>query len=141
VSLHFNKGLAGAPLEVIEAARDTATHPAVLDAFALVICAAEEPPAYPGIPGYEPNPAAARRQAEAVDKAMDEIRAGLSQTGSYVSESNYFETDWQSAFWGSNYARLSAIKTSYDPEGLFFTHHGVGSDKWSADGFTTVTFP
>ena len=37
VSLHLNKGLAGAPAEAIAAARDTAMNPAVLDAFALVI--------------------------------------------------------------------------------------------------------
>src|SRR5439155_11954828 len=34
VSLHFNKGLAGAPAEELAAARNTATNPAVLDAFA-----------------------------------------------------------------------------------------------------------
>ena len=39
VSLHFNKGLAGAPLSVIDAARNTATNPAMLDAFALAIIA------------------------------------------------------------------------------------------------------
>ena len=27
------------------------------------------------------------------------------------------------------------MKRKYDPEGLFFVHHGVGSDEWSADGF------
>ena len=35
VSLHFNKGLAGAGAEDLAAARDTAMNPAVLDAFAL----------------------------------------------------------------------------------------------------------
>src|SRR5262249_60476984 len=40
MSLHFNKGLAGAPAEEIAAAKDTAINPAVLDAFALAICAA-----------------------------------------------------------------------------------------------------
>ena len=55
VSLHLNKGLAGAPADAIAAARDTAMNPAVLDAFALVISAAEGPPAYPGIPGHEPD--------------------------------------------------------------------------------------
>ena len=74
VSLHVNKGLAGAPAEAIAAARDTATNPAVLDAFALVISGAEGPPAYPGIPGHEPDLAAARRHAEAIDRAMDEMR-------------------------------------------------------------------
>ena len=61
VSLHVNKGLAGAPAAAIAAARDTATNPAVLDAFALVISGAEGPPAYPGVPGHEPDLSAARR--------------------------------------------------------------------------------
>jgi hypothetical protein len=30
------------------------------------------------------------------------------------------------------------VKTKYDPSGLFFVHHGVGSEAWSADGFTKL---
>jgi FAD/FMN-containing dehydrogenase len=138
VSLHFNKGLAGAPAHAIAAAKDTAMNPAVLDAFALVISAAEEPPAYPGIPGHEPNPSAARRHAQAIDRAMTEIRSLLPTVGSYVAESNFFEPAWQKSFWGSNYARLLAVKDKYDPDGLFVVHHGVGSERWSADGFTRL---
>jgi hypothetical protein len=63
VSLHVNKGLAGAPTQVIEAARDTAMNPAVLDAFALLISGAEGPPAHPGIRGHEPDLVAARHPA------------------------------------------------------------------------------
>jgi hypothetical protein len=74
LSLHVNKGLAGAPAQAIAAAKDTAMNPAVLDAFALVISGAEGPPAYPGIPGHEPDVAAGRRHAEAIDKAMSEVR-------------------------------------------------------------------
>ena len=58
--------------------------------------------------------------------------------GAYVAESSYFESDWQKSYWGSNYARLHAIKMKYDPAGLFFVHHGVGSEAWSADGFTKL---
>ena len=67
---------------------------------------------------------------------MGELRKLVSEPGAYVSESNYFEENWQRAFWGANYARLRAVKQKYDPEGLFFVHHGVGSEDWSADGFS-----
>jgi FAD/FMN-containing dehydrogenase len=138
VSLHFNKGLAGAPAEELAAAKDTATNPAVLDAIALAIVAGESAPAFPGVPGHEPNLAAARRSAEAINKAMNELLKVVQEPGSYVSESDYFERDWQRSFWGSNYPRLAAAKQRYDPDGLFFVHHGVGSEQWSADGFRRI---
>jgi len=138
VGLHFNKGLAGAPAEAIDSARDTAMNPAVLDAFALAIIAAGEGHAYPGIRGHEPDVIAAREQAAAVAQAMNELRKVAPHAASYVSESNFFEPSWQQSFWGSNYARLQTVKAKYDPEGLFFVHHGVGSEDWSDDGFTRL---
>ena len=69
---------------------------------------------------------------------MNELRALVPNGGSYVSESNFFEEDWQHSYWGPNYARLAAIKKKYDPSGLFFVHNGVGSEEWSADGFTKL---
>ncbi len=137
-ALHFNKGLAGAPAEDVAAARDTAMNPAVLDAFALVICATGEPPAYPGLAGHEPHVATARANAAAIGHAMKEIRALVPEPGSYVSESDFFEQDWPRAYWGPNYPRLLAVKDAYDPDGLFFVHHGVDSERWSADGFTRL---
>ncbi len=136
IALHFNKGLAGAPADAVEAARDTAMNPAVLDAFALAICGASGPPAFPAIAGHEPDLAASRRRARAVGSAAAEMRKLVPNSGSYVSESNFFNRDWQEAFWGPNYPRLAAVKKKYDPAGLFFVHHGVGSEDWSADGFT-----
>jgi FAD/FMN-containing dehydrogenase len=138
VSLHFNKGLAGAPAEEIAAARDTATNPTVLDAFALAIIAGGGPPAFPGIRGHEPDIAAARQRAGEIGKAMDELRQIVTNPRSYVSESDFFERSWQQSFWGPNYPRLAAVKKKYDPNGLFFVHHGVGSEEWSADGFNRL---
>jgi FAD/FMN-containing dehydrogenase len=138
VSLHFNKGLAGAREEERAAARDTATNPVVVDAFALAIIAGEGPPAFPGIRGHEPNVAKARREAGRINQSMDELLKIVKEPGSYVSESDYFERSWQQSFWGTNYPRLAAVKKKYDPSGLFFVHHGVGSEDWSADGFSRV---
>ena len=138
MSLHFNKGLAGAPAEEIAAARDTAMNPAVLDAFALAICAGGGPPAFPGVKGHEPDLQAAHRAASAVTKSMDKLLEVVDEPGSYVSESDFFESQWRRSFWGSNYPRLAAVKKKYDPDGLFFVHHGVGSEEWSADGFTRL---
>jgi len=134
--VHFNKGLAGASPEVIAAARDTPVNPAVLDAFALVISGAGEQPAYPGVAGHEPNAALARQRRQAVAQTMAELRKLVPNAGSYLSESDYFEADWQRSHWGANYARLAAVKAMVDPDDLFIVHHGVGSERWSDDGFT-----
>ena len=138
VELHFNKGLAGAPPDAIAGAKDTAMNPAVLTAFALAIAGDGQGPAYPGIPGHEPSVVAGRKAAERVDRCMSQLRALVPNPGSYVSESNYFENGWQHSYWGSNYPRLAEIKRKYDPDGLFFVHNGVGSEQWSADGFTKL---
>jgi hypothetical protein len=62
VHLHFNKGLAGAPPAAIAPARDTAMHPAVVDAFALTIIAGGRSGTYPGIPGHTPDLAVAAKK-------------------------------------------------------------------------------
>ncbi|MGH7780268.1 MAG: FAD-dependent oxidoreductase [Candidatus Binataceae bacterium] len=138
VALHFNKGLAGAPPDAIAASKDTSTNPAVLTAFALVIVADAQQPAYPGIPGHEPSIAAGREAAKRIDQCVNQLRALVPEGGAYVSESNYFEKGFQQSYWGSNYPRLAEIKKKYDPDGLFFVHNGVGSEQWSTDGFTKL---
>jgi FAD/FMN-containing dehydrogenase len=136
--IFFNKGLAGASPVALDAARQTATHPAVLDAFALVIIADGEQLAYPELALTKIDLTAARADAHDIDLAAAELRKIAPNAGSYVAESNYFNRSWQSEYWGTNYSRLRAIKTKYDPAGLFFVHHGVGSEDWSADGFTRL---
>ena len=138
VGLHLNKGLAGGSPDAIAAAQDTATNPAVAEAFALVIIADGERPAYPGMPTANIDETASRKDARLIDLATAELFKVAPNAGSYVSESNYFNPRWQDAYWGSNYSKLKAVKAKYDPDGLFFVHHGVGSEAWSADGFTRV---
>jgi FAD/FMN-containing dehydrogenase len=136
VGLHFNKGLYGAPEKVLAAARDTATHPGVLEAFALAIIACGGDPAYPGMPGAQIDQPDGRRRAARVRAAMDTLRKVAPDAGAYVSESDFFQLRWQDTYWGPNYPTLLKIKQRFDPDGLFTVRHGVGSEAWSADGFT-----
>lgn len=125
VGLHTNKGLAGGSAEALSATRETATNPEVLDAFALLICAADAPPAYPGIAGHEPDVAGGRQQAASVRRAMAPIVALDPSAGCYISEADYFEANWQRAYWGTNYARLVNAKRRYDPRSFLTGHHTV----------------
>lgn len=138
LAFHFNKGLAGAAAEEISAARDTAMNPGVLDAFALAIIAGEGPPAFPGIAGHEPDLPVARANARAIGRAADALLKVAPGAGAYLSEADFHDPNWKTSYWGPNFERLAAVKKRYDPEGLFFTHHGVGSDEWSVDGFTRL---
>jgi FAD/FMN-containing dehydrogenase len=138
VQLHFNKGLAFAAPEAIKASLDTAMNPGVTEAFTLAIVADGERPSYPGEARPPMDLEAARRDARAIDAAIAELRRVAPQAGSYLSESNFFNERWQQDYFGAHYARLKAIKKQYDPEGLFIVHHGVGSEDWSADGFTRL---
>ena len=136
VALYFNKGLAGAPSEAIAAARDTPMNPDVLGAFALAMVFDGGPPAFPGSPFGPPNLVAAQRTADRIAQAMQRLRQAAPGAGSYVAESSFFNENWRTDYWGEHYPRLRRVKARYDPHGLFFTHHGVGSEDWSADGFT-----
>ena len=82
--------------------------------------------------------AKARDKARGIDLAAAELRKIAPHSGSYVNECSFFNRSWQQEFWGENYSKLRSIKTKYDPDGLFFVHHGVGSEDWSADGFTRI---
>ncbi len=125
MALHFNKGLAGGSPDALAATRDSAMNPQVLDAFALLICAADGKPAWPGIPGHEPDAAVAAREAGRVRDAMAPLRALVPGAGAYVSEASYFDTNWQDMYWGGHYPRLQSVKRRYDPDNIFRGHYTV----------------
>ncbi len=124
-SIHFNKGLAGAPPEALAASRDTPINPDALDAFGLAIVADGGQTLFTG---HEPNLALGRVLAKSVQAAMKALRAAAPDTGAYVNECDYFQSEWRRAFWGPHYARLAEVKRRYDPTGLFTTHHSVGGE-------------
>ena len=56
------------------------------------------------------------------------------QMGAYLNEADANEPNFQTSFWGSNYPKLFAIKSARDPNGLFISRKGVGSENWDDDG-------
>ncbi|KAI0031017.1 FAD-binding domain-containing protein [Vararia minispora EC-137] len=63
---------------------------------------------------------------------------GETDSGAYSNEADVREPDFQTTFFGGNYARLSTIKAKYDPQDLFIVSVGVGSERWDEDGLCTV---
>ena len=137
VTFHFNKGLAGAAPEAVEASRQTAMNPEVLDAFALAIIADDGPCVFPPLP--QPDLSAARDDAARMASSVVALRQAAPKSGSYLSESDYGLADWKTACWGQHALRLDQIKRRYDPGDLFIVHHGIGSDRWSDDGFNPMS--
>ncbi|KAK4221912.1 FAD binding domain-containing protein [Podospora fimiseda] len=54
-------------------------------------------------------------------------------SGTYMSESDYIEPDWQESFHGDKYWELLRIKEKWDPEGVFYATNAVGSEKWELE--------
>jgi hypothetical protein len=61
--------------------------------------------------------------------------------GTYMSESDYIEPDWQQSFHGSKYPRLYEIKQKWDPEGVFYAQNAVGSEDWVMGGMLLGHLP
>lgn len=116
VRLHINKGMAGARPEVLSEVSQTATNPALLEAFTLAVVAdLDEMPAYPGFKREPMDMAKACDKARGIALAAAELRKVAPHSGSYVNECSFFNTSWQHDFWGKNYLKLRSIKTKYDP--------------------------
>lgn len=125
----LNKGLSGEHPEAEKRDRETAVHPQVFGAAALVIMASAQQYRYPGVAGREPNAYEAQKDARNLGRAMDALATVTPGAGTYSTESDFFLENWQEAQWGPKYPRLLAIKRKVDPGNLFRVHHGVGSEE------------
>ncbi|MGD9591084.1 MAG: FAD-binding protein [Candidatus Berkiella sp.] len=133
VSLHLNKGLAGAPKDAQERSKGTSINPSAHDAVGLVILNKGNSDIFPGING-ELDAKEIEKSIKPYREAYEIIKAISPNAGSYANEADYFQKDWQNEFWGTNYSKLYDIKQKYDPEGLFYCHHCVGSEQWDEKG-------
>ncbi|KAJ7852847.1 FAD-binding domain-containing protein [Mycena olivaceomarginata] len=61
-----------------------------------------------------------------VDSLTQPLRDVAPDSGAYMNEVFIYEPDFETAFWGTNYPRLLALKHKYDPNGLLDCWHCVG---------------
>ncbi|MCW5589838.1 MAG: FAD-binding oxidoreductase [Legionellales bacterium] len=134
VSFHINKGLAGASNDAIQRGLQTSVNPVVYHAATLVLMGAGSDKVYPDYKKLPQPPTQASSDVNKITQAMKLFKNLAPNSGTYANEADYFEKNWQMAFWGNNYDRLLKIKQEYDPQGLFYCHHCVGSENWSDDG-------
>lgn len=131
VDLHTYKGLAGSNDAVLKQTEELPLSPLYNQSAIIAI-----------ITGFtsdtkgDSKPASIEVQntIKRLEKAMEFLRKITPQSAGYLNEANYFEPNWQQAFWGKKYEKLLAIKQKYDPSGLFYCHHCVGSEQWTEDG-------
>ncbi len=133
-SLHFNKGLANASDEAIEAAQNTAINPKAFEAVAFVIISSNQQYAFPSIPWLSPDINKGEILNQKANLAFAMLKNITPNAGTYGNEADYFEQDWQKALWGKHYPKLLKIKNKYDRYGLFYCHHCVGSEYWVNHG-------
>ena len=71
------------------------------------------------------------KEAEITNTIVPALEAISPGSGSYINEADPNQPNWQTTFYGANYARLQQVKQKYDPSGLFYTTAGVGSEAWA----------
>ena len=129
ISIHMNKGLYHASDSARKSIPKTSTHPKVLDSVGLILMSAGT------LDVVEEHTTQMKNKANAINKAMNHIKSLAPNAGTYANEADYFQDNWQYAFYGTHYQKLLKIKNKYDPNGLFYCHHCVGSESWDDDGF------
>ncbi|KAH6626607.1 hypothetical protein B0J18DRAFT_365261 [Chaetomium sp. MPI-SDFR-AT-0129] len=73
-------------------------------------------------------------KAAAQDRLTNVVDAALRKASpngcAYINEADPYEPNWQTAFWGDNYARLLKLRQKYDPNGVFYAVSTPGTEKW-----------
>ncbi|KAI1506380.1 FAD binding domain-containing protein [Biscogniauxia marginata] len=78
-----------------------------------------------------------RRMQEKVDLFAEDLAPRLltvaPDSGSYSNEADIFMREWRRELYGAHWPALLCAKEKYDPEGVFYSAHTPGADKWRVD--------
>lgn len=78
-----------------------------------------------------PNPEVDNINERITNEWTASLRSLTPGGGTYGNEADVMDPDFQKAFYGyDNYQRLTTIKQTVDPWGLFYAPTGVGSENW-----------
>jgi FAD/FMN-containing dehydrogenase len=127
-AIQFSKGLAGSSPEAAQRSKDSSINPVCLDSAALAVFGAVKHPFYPWQQLSDSDREQGLQQVQKVNAAMKILTDATPDSGAYSNEADYFQENWQKAFWGDNYPRLLEIKNKYDPNHFFQTHHSIGTE-------------
>ncbi|KAI0602396.1 FAD binding domain-containing protein [Biscogniauxia sp. FL1348] len=103
----------------------TSLHPAWRAAHALVIMT---------WPWENAAPALMQQKVELFARDLaPRLLAVAPESGSYSNEADIFMRGWQTELYGEHWPALLRVKEKYDPEGVFYSAHTPGADKWRVD--------
>ncbi|KAF8921768.1 hypothetical protein BGZ58_003873, partial [Dissophora ornata] len=74
-----------------------------------------------------------RTYQQRLTKSIGRLREITPGGGTYHSEADPNEPDWQNSFFGTHYPRLRSVHDWYDPKGIFVCRRCVGIEDWDDD--------
>nr|L0E2Q5.1 RecName: Full=FAD-linked oxidoreductase phqH; AltName: Full=Paraherquamide biosynthesis cluster protein H; Flags: Precursor [Penicillium fellutanum]AGA37275.1 oxidoreductase [Penicillium fellutanum] len=126
------EGMVGGPAVRGRETADRATHPSWQSAVMSLTLGHSLPSA----PDWTAYSRAQRELAMTQLPALQALEQGT--MGGYLGIPFPYESHPSRVFWGSHYDRLLTLKGRWDPDDLFLTRLGVGSERWDEEGMCRV---
>ncbi|KAJ5720244.1 FAD-binding type 2 [Penicillium malachiteum] len=126
------EGMVGGPAVQRSGAEKRATHPSWQSAWMSLSLGR----GLPSVPDWATYNRVQHELATTQLPALEALEHGM--MGGYLGTPFPYEAHPSKVFWGSNYDRLLDVKAEWDPEDLFMTRMGIGSERWDDEGICQV---